>query len=113
MVDGLKNLGKDFEKVKEYGSYMKEAGFVEVVEKRYTWAIGPWVRGEKQKVWGTWWMQNFLDGVQGWSMGILVRGLGWSVEQVEGLLEGGRRDVRTWGSVHAYVTMYVVYGRKP
>ena len=53
MVAGLKNLGGDFEKVKEYKNYMTEAGFVDVIEKRYTWAIGPWVRGRKQKLWAT------------------------------------------------------------
>lgn len=31
MVEGLRNLGKDFEKVKEYGSYMRDAGFVDIV----------------------------------------------------------------------------------
>jgi SAM-dependent methyltransferase len=113
MVEGIKNLGKDFEKVKEYGNYMRDAGFVDIVEKKYTWAIGPWIRGKKQKLWATWWMQNFLDGIQGWSMGILTRGMGWSAQEVEVLLAGVRSDVKNWREVHAYVQMYVVYGRKP
>ena len=92
---------------------MREAGFVDVVEKRYTWAIGPWVKGEKEKVWATWWMQNFLDGIQGWSVGIFTRGLGWRVEDVETLLGEVRKDVGNWREVHAYVEMYIVYGRKP
>ncbi|KAE9365566.1 S-adenosyl-L-methionine-dependent methyltransferase, partial [Stipitochalara longipes BDJ] len=88
MIDGLRNLGKDFEKVKECGAYMREAGFVDVVEKRYTWAIGPWVRGRKQK---------------GWSMAILTRGIDWSVEEVEALLEDVRRDVTNWREVHGLI----------
>jgi SAM-dependent methyltransferase len=113
MVDGLKNLGKDFGKVKEYGQYMKDAGFVDIVEKKYTWAIGPWIRGKKQKLWATWMMQNFLDGIHGWNMAILIRGMGWTVEEVEILLTKVREDVKDWRNVHAYVQMYVVYGRKP
>jgi trans-aconitate methyltransferase len=65
MVEGLRNLGKDFEKVKEYGNYMRDAGFVDIVEKKYTWAIGPWLCGEKQKLQATWWAQNFVDGIHG------------------------------------------------
>ena len=79
MLEGLRNLGKDFEKVKNYGNYMRDAGFVDIVEKKYTWAIGPWIRGRKQKLMATWWMQNFLDGIHGWSMAIITRGMGWQV----------------------------------
>ncbi|RDW69217.1 hypothetical protein BP6252_08237 [Coleophoma cylindrospora] len=113
MVDGLRKLGKDFEKVKEYGTYMREAGFVDVVEKKYTWAIGPWIRGKKQKPQATWWAQNFLNGIHGWSMAIVTRGMGWTPEEVEVLLAGVRDDVKNYRNVHAYVQMYVVYGKTP
>jgi SAM-dependent methyltransferase len=113
MVDGLRNLGKDFEKVEEYGNYMREAGFVDIVEKKYTWAIGPWIRGRKQRLQATWWAQNFLDGIHGWSMTIITRGMGWTAAEVEVLLAGVRNDVRNYRNVHAYVEMLVVYGRKP
>jgi len=113
MIDGLRNLGKEFENVKEYGNYMREAGFVNIVEKKYTWAIGPWITGRQRKVQASLWMQNFLDGIQGWSTVIIGRGMGWSPEQVQELLVGVRGDVGNWREVHAYVEMYVVYGRKP
>ena len=113
MVEGLRNLGKDFEKVKEYGNYMFDAGFVDIVEKKYTWAIGPWIRGRKQKLQATWWGQNFLDGIHGWSMAIITRGMGWTPAEVEVLLAGVRNDVKNYRNIHAYVQMYVVYGRKP
>ena len=113
MVEGLRNLGKDFGKVKEYGNYMHDAGFVDIVEKKYTWAIGPWIRGRNQKLQATWWMQNFLDGIHGWSMAIITRGMGWAPQDVEALLVDVRSDVENYRNVHAYVKMYVVYGRKP
>jgi hypothetical protein len=65
MLEGLRNLGKDFEKVKEYGNYMREAGFVDIVEKKYVWALGSWVKGKKEKMQATWWAQNFLDRING------------------------------------------------
>jgi hypothetical protein len=53
MVDRLEHLGKDFERVKEYGQHMKDAGLIDIVEKKYTWVIRPWIRGRKQKLWAT------------------------------------------------------------
>jgi trans-aconitate methyltransferase len=113
MVDGLRNLGGDFERVKEYRNYMRDAGFVDIVEKKYTWAIGPWIRGRKQKLQAWWWGQNFLDGIHGWSIGIITRGMGWTPAEVEALLVGVRNDAMNYKNIHAYVQMYVVYGRKP
>lgn len=113
MVDGLRKLGKDFEKVKEYPDYMRDSGFVDIVEKKYTWAIGPWIRGKKQKLQATWWAHNFLGGIQGWSMVILTRGMGLTPVEVEVLLEEVRNDVKNYRNVHAYVQMCLVYGKKP
>jgi hypothetical protein len=31
---------------------------------------------------------EFLDGIQGWSMAILTRGMRWTVEELEVLLAG-------------------------
>jgi SAM-dependent methyltransferase len=94
MLEGLRNLGKDFEKVKEYGNYMREAGLVDIVERKYVWALGPWVKGKKEKLQARWWAQNFLDGINGWSMAIITRGMGWTKDEVEVLLEGVRKDVK-------------------
>ena len=71
------------------------------------------MRGKKEKLQARWWAQNFLDGVHGWSMAIITRGMGWMPQEVDVLLAGVRKDVRNWKEVHAYVQMYVVYGRKP
>lgn len=84
---------------------MRDAGFVDIVEKKYNWAIGSWIRLEEQKLQATWWMQNFLDGIHGWSMAIITRGMGWTPEEVEILLEEVRNDVKNYRNVHAYVQM--------
>jgi len=86
---------------------------VDIVEKKYLWGLGPWMKGEKEKVQAVWFGQNVLDGVAAWSMAIITRGMGLSVAEVESLLEGVRADVRNWRGVHAYMEMYVVYGSKP
>lgn len=46
-------------------------------------------------------------------MAIITRGMGWTPEAVEVLLIGVRQDIKNYRNIHAYVQMYVVYGRKP
>jgi hypothetical protein len=46
-------------------------------------------------------------------MAIMTRGMGWTPAEVELLLEKVVLDVKNYRNVHAYVQMYVVYGRKP
>ena len=53
-------------------------------------------------------MQNFLEGIEVWSLGITMRVMGMSREEVEKLLDGVGVDVANWRNVQAYVQMYVV-----
>ena len=90
---------------------MREASFEEVVEKRYWMATNGWVRGEKEKRRARLLGRNSEEGVVAWGLSTLTR-VGWSREEVEGLLGEARRDLRDT-NIHAYAEIYVIYGRKP
>jgi len=55
---------------------------------------------------------NSLDGLEGYSMALLTRGLGMSNEEVQVFLADVRKDMKN-PRIHAYWPMYFVYGRKP
>lgn len=95
-------LGRPVTNSQYYGKWMREAGFVDVVERHFYWPLNTWPRGKKEKLVGLWAQQNLLDGVQAMSMAILTRGLKWSREEVEVLLAGVRDDLRN-RAVHSYV----------
>jgi hypothetical protein len=77
-----------------YGRWMRDAGFVDVVERHFYWPLNTWPRGKKEKLIGMWAQQNLLDGVEAMSMALLTRGLKWSRAQVEVLLAGVRNDFK-------------------
>lgn len=105
-------LGRPWTNGKHYGRWMREAGFVDVVEKSYFWAINGWVKGEKQKVQARWLKANLREGLPAWGLGGLSLGLGWERERIDGLIERARSDLEDT-KIHAFAECYVVYGRKP
>jgi len=109
---GMTKLGRDFKKVPHYKKYLTECGFVDVVETQFAWPIGSWPRDKKMKMLGAWGRENVLSGLQGWSMAVFTRGLGMSNVEVEMLLAEVRNDINS-RNLHAYMPIYIVYGRKP
>lgn len=97
---------------RHYGRWMRDAGFIDVVERHFYWPLNTWPRDKKNKLIGVWAQQNMLEGVEGISMALLTRELKWSKAQVEVLLAEVRNDLKN-RAVHAYVDVVVLYGRKP
>lgn len=48
---------------KNYGRWMREAGFVDVVEKSYYWATNQWVKGKKQKLQARYLKENLHEAL--------------------------------------------------
>ena len=53
-------------------------GFVDVVEKKFIWPIGPWSSDTKLKEIGRWNQRNWEEGLEGWVMALFTRMLGVS-----------------------------------
>jgi hypothetical protein len=104
VLEGCDRLGMDWKRVPLYSSYMKECGFVDVHEERLAWPIGSWAKNEKMKTIGTWSKENVLEGMQGWSVAVLTRGLGMSIEEVELMLMEARNSINS-RKLHVYVPM--------
>ncbi|KAF8861686.1 hypothetical protein BDZ45DRAFT_799866 [Acephala macrosclerotiorum] len=115
LMDGAKAMGKDWNRVPRYKGCLVEAGFQDVVERRFNCSTGSWAKGEKNRMLGEWGKANILQSLGSLSLAILTKGLGMSVAEIELLLADVRNDIsRTGGdSKHLYAPMYVVYGRKP
>ncbi len=93
-------------------TWMTEAGFVDVQEKVVKLPINSWPRNPELKVLGKWWAENLLMGMEGFSLGLLSRVLGWSKDQIEEYLITVRAGILN-RRVHAYHKYYIVWGRKP
>ncbi|KAF4626930.1 hypothetical protein G7Y89_g11223 [Cudoniella acicularis] len=105
-------FGKDLRIHEQIKGYLDDAGFEEVVEKVYKWPIGPWDEDIHMKQIGLWNQLHWEEGIEGWSLALLTRVLGWSYTEVQAYLGKMRTGIRD-RKVHAYHIINVVYGRKP
>ena len=97
-------LGRDAGWARRYKEWMLGAGFENVVQHVFKWPLNTWPKDPEMKELGQWNMINTLDGIQGFTMRLLTRELGMTVQEVEVLLMEVRKDVRN-KKIHAYWPM--------
>lgn len=95
-----------------YYDWMKEAGFVDVHQRHFMWPTNMWPKDPLMKLLGQWNLTNILEGLEGFCLALLTRGLGWRKEEVDVFVARVSNDLRN-RKIHAYFPMPVTYGRKP
>ncbi|GJC81164.1 putative methyltransferase tdiE [Colletotrichum liriopes] len=91
---------------------MTEVGFKDVVLTKNKWPMNSWPKDPHYKTLGTWSLENYLQGIEGWTMAAFTKGLGWTKEQVQVFLIDVRNEMKD-KTIHAYWPVYSIYGRKP
>ncbi|KAI9788558.1 MAG: hypothetical protein M1816_006807 [Peltula sp. TS41687] len=84
--------------------WYKDAGFVDVHEEVFKVPCNPWARDPHLKDLGKMCELDLLDGLQGFSLALLHRGLGWTKDEIEVYLVNVRKAIRD-RNVHAYLKM--------
>lgn len=112
IIQGSRNLGFDVEVVKTFPALLAAAGFVDIKNETYPWPMNSWPKDQVLKERGMWVMHNFLQGLQGFSMAIFTKGLGWKPAEVEVMASQVRAQTRDRKS-HVYIPFRVVWARKP
>jgi len=92
--------------------WYEEAGFVDVQEKIIRMPINPWTKDKHSKTLGKLSEANLIDGLGAFTLGPFSRMFGWNSTEIEVYLVNVRRAVSD-RHVHAYMKVYVVWGRKP
>ncbi|KAK3115654.1 hypothetical protein LTR53_004807 [Teratosphaeriaceae sp. CCFEE 6253] len=95
-----------------YVQWMREAGFVDVQTRMFMWPTNSWPKEPYMKELGRWNMINIIDGLEGFCLALLTRGLGWRKEEVDVFVARVTRDLRD-KRIHAYFPMPVTFGRRP
>ncbi|KAL1986895.1 hypothetical protein VTN96DRAFT_5312 [Rasamsonia emersonii] len=91
---------------------MEKAGFVDVKEFVFKKPVGSWPKDPKMKEIGRLQQAQQLQAIQSYSSALFSRVLGWSKPELEVLLAKVRNELMD-RSLHMYVPVYFVYGRKP
>ncbi|KAH9995947.1 S-adenosyl-L-methionine-dependent methyltransferase [Xylariaceae sp. FL0662B] len=111
MMEGVSRLGRSWSNVQHYRQYFEEAGFENVVERRFYFPTGPWAKGRYFKTVAMYFQEDMLVGLEGMSLKVLGV-LGIAPDQVREFVEEVKRDFRDT-NIHAYVNITFIYGQKP
>ncbi|KAL1584432.1 hypothetical protein WHR41_06362 [Cladosporium halotolerans] len=91
---------------------LAERGFVNVGRAATKWPVGPWAKGQREKRLGEMVLDDVAGGLEGFSMRMFTKVLGWSREEVMELLEQVSLDMRS-GKMHAYLPIDFLWAQKP
>ncbi|MCJ1396547.1 hypothetical protein MMC18_009438 [Xylographa bjoerkii] len=112
LAEASEKVGIDSLACEKFEEQLARQGFVNIKYETIKWPIGSWAKGKKEKEIGRWMLENVLQGLQGLSMALFTRHLGWSREAVELFLVEVRKQMFDRSS-HVYVDVRVVLGQKP
>jgi len=72
---------------------MENAGFIDVVESTAIWPIGGWPKDKQLKQVGRWGLLGLSESLYPFSVALLTRGLGWSIDQVRELCRDTEKEL--------------------
>ncbi|KAK1497558.1 hypothetical protein CTAM01_07828 [Colletotrichum tamarilloi] len=105
-------FGRPFINIPSLIPILKEVGFVDIEMVKYKWPLNNWPKDPHYKELGEWNLENFLEGIEGWSMAPLTRALEWTKEEVNVFLIQVRNDLKD-RRIHAYTPLYLIHARRP
>lgn len=100
-LDGFNRIGSSIAIGSRYRRMMLDAGFERVSQVVHKWPVNAWPKGRKEKTLGAFEQENFLNGLQAFTLAIHTRVLGWSAGECELFMADVRKDIKN-RSIHAY-----------
>ncbi|OHE97400.1 hypothetical protein CORC01_07305 [Colletotrichum orchidophilum] len=105
-------FGRPFADTRRLKQFMEEVGFEDVQMKRFKWPTNSWPKDRHYKELGEWNLENISPAWEGFLMAPLTRAHGWTREEAIVHIMEARRDIAD-RSIHAYFSIWSIYGRKP
>ncbi|KAH8839531.1 hypothetical protein MCOR27_004758 [Pyricularia oryzae] len=110
--EGTRKVRSELPPLEVQKQRLVDAGFVNIVTREYKWPMNTWPSDKKQKEFGSLVLANLEEGIQGMTMAMFTRVLGWTKEQVELFLVDVRKDIRNT-NMHVYYPIAVISAQKP
>ncbi|KAK8015429.1 hypothetical protein PG990_008725 [Apiospora arundinis] len=111
IAQGLASRGRDPHVAKQYKGWLRDIGFVDIIERKMPSTQGGWAKNPRLKLSGRYFERDVYDGVKGISFRIL-RAAGIPAEEIESIADQVRIDLLN-PHIHTYWPVRCVYGRKP
>ena len=91
--DGMQKIGNSLRQPHhDLPGKLRAAGFVNVEVKEFKIPIGTWPADPKLRETGTFQLVALLEGLQGLTLALWTRVLGWSTQEIEVFLSEVRRE---------------------
>jgi hypothetical protein len=94
------------------GTFQKCAGLLDVNELVFPHKRGTWPSDPIERALGARTMLSAMSGMEGFTMLLFTKDLGWSLEDTKAFIAEVKRDMRD-DSLRKVLDLHVVYGRKP
>uniref|UniRef100_A0A093XFV1 Cyclin-dependent kinase-like 5 n=1 Tax=Talaromyces marneffei PM1 TaxID=1077442 RepID=A0A093XFV1_TALMA len=104
--------GRRLNVARDQKQYMIDAGFVNVHDEIFRLPLSPWHNDPRMKEIGRIRGVAMNEGVEGYSLALYTRFLGWSPTEVRILLAKVRSEFNDMQN-QMYIAVHVVYGQKP
>jgi len=111
-VEGAAALGVDMKSIEKVPRVMEETGFEDVRLETYMWPNNPWPDDPVLKKIGESQQHNFMNGLEAFSLGFYMKGLGWERERLDKFLDEVRNKVMDQNE-HVFLDVLFISGRKP
>ncbi|KAI8648859.1 hypothetical protein NCS56_01501900 [Fusarium sp. Ph1] len=112
LLEGSTKFGKSLEGAVNWKDKMEKAGFVEVRQEVRKMPIGAWPKDPNLKEIGKYQGIQQIQAVESYTPRIFSTVMGWKEEELQVYMAEVRKDL-TDPSIHLYVPIYFVWGRKP
>lgn len=100
LLDAARSLNRDPNPGSKLEGWVKDAGFKNIVHKKYRVPIGPWAKDPTMKEVGTYNYMQINQGLEGLSLRLYTSVLNWKEEEILVLLSQVRKSLRN-PSIHA------------
>ncbi|KAL8995943.1 MAG: hypothetical protein Q9188_006688 [Gyalolechia gomerana] len=112
VYEGLARGGVDSGAAKGFGRLLEDLGFEDVVEDKTPWAVAPWPEDAKARKIGELEAANLHNGMEGMTVGILTKQLGWAREDVDKFVAEVKDDI--YDVEKKYImNISICFARKP
>ncbi|KAF9874119.1 methyltransferase domain-containing protein [Colletotrichum karsti] len=112
IAEACQLIGRSVTRTHEFDGLLRDAGFDDVHKTPIKFPISPWPKDRKLKDIGLWTQASLLAGIEGMSLALFTRTLGWTREETMILCMQVRAEIKN-KDIHAYWKGYISYGRKP
>ncbi|RVX73473.1 hypothetical protein B0A52_03115 [Exophiala mesophila] len=107
LMEGCEKIGRTASPGQHLESWVRDAGFTNIHHKTFKLPLGAWPKDERMKRVGALNLLQLLEGLEGLTLALFTRALGWSTEAIHVYLAAVRKDAmkKSVHMIHDFLLM--------